>query len=209
MAPRRAAPVHNLASETLGQERTASGLRCASTFLLDQPFGCRRAIKWRLINLPKKIRDKNANYLFTHSLMFTVDWYTQTGINADVKLNDHRSIMAGIHAGDDVASWNRAAHPAAMLMVCWLSKSNNDTIYRDIDSLNGPPHSWFEGVGPGSANRWKRSCGWSRRSLPCRRRISSWRRCRKRLRPQETSERLPGRRRFQRRSRTWMDRGLG
>jgi hypothetical protein len=150
MAPRRAAPVHNLASETLGQERTASGLRCASTFLLDQPFGCRRAIKWRLINLPKKIRDKNANYLFTHSLMFTVDWYTQTGINADVKLNDHRSIMAGIHAGDDVASWNRAAHPAAMLMVCWLSKSNNDTIYRDIDSLNGPPHSWFEGVGPGA-----------------------------------------------------------
>jgi Putative beta-barrel porin-2, OmpL-like. bbp2 len=28
------------------------------------------------------------NYLFTHSLMFTVDCYTQTGINADVKLND-------------------------------------------------------------------------------------------------------------------------
>ena len=38
MGPRRAAPPHNLDGETLGQELTATGLRCASTFLLDQPF---------------------------------------------------------------------------------------------------------------------------------------------------------------------------
>jgi Putative beta-barrel porin-2, OmpL-like. bbp2 len=140
------------------------------------------------------------NYLFTHSLMFTVDCYTQTGINADIKLNDHWSVMAGIHAGDDVAPWNVAAHPTGMFMVRWVSKSNNDSIYGGIDSVNngnfkgghdnlqqsnvtwthrfneagtlltsteayyiyqfnalvggtvnnGPPHAWFEAVGPGA-----------------------------------------------------------
>jgi Putative beta-barrel porin-2, OmpL-like. bbp2 len=141
------------------------------------------------------------NYLFTHSLMFTVDCYTQTGVSADVKLNDQWSIMAGIHAGDDIAPWNAAAHPTGMLMVRWVSKGNNDSIYGGIDSINngkfkaghdnlqqsnvtwthrfndngtffttteayyiyqsqalvggtvnnGPPHTWFEGVGPGAA----------------------------------------------------------
>jgi len=76
------------------------------------------------------------NYLFTHSLMFTFDCYTQTGINANIKLNDHWSIMAGIHAGDDVAPWNGAAHPTGMFMVRWVSKSNNDSIFGGIDSIN-------------------------------------------------------------------------
>ena len=76
------------------------------------------------------------NYIFTHSLMFTVDCYTQTGINANVKLNDHWSVLAGIHAGDDVAPWNHAAHPTGMFMVRWVSKSNNDSLYGGIDSIN-------------------------------------------------------------------------
>ena len=108
--------------------------------------------------------------------------------------------MAGIHAGDDVAPWNVAAHPTGMFMVRWVSKSNNDSIYGGIDSVNngnfkdghdnlqqsnvtwthrfneagtlltsteayyiyqfnalvggtvnnGPPHAWFEAVGPGT-----------------------------------------------------------
>jgi Putative beta-barrel porin-2, OmpL-like. bbp2 len=76
------------------------------------------------------------NYLFTHSLMFTVDCYTQTGINASVKLNDQWSILAGIHAGDDIAPWNKAAHPTGMFMVRWVSKNNNDSLYGGIDSVN-------------------------------------------------------------------------
>jgi hypothetical protein len=46
--------------------------------------------------------------------MFTFDCYTQTGINAAIKLNDQWSILFGIHAGDDIAPWNGAAHPTAM-----------------------------------------------------------------------------------------------
>jgi len=58
------------------------------------------------------------NYLYTHSLMFTFDCYTQTGINAAIELNDQWSILFGIHAGDDIAHWNGAAHPTVRL---WLA----------------------------------------------------------------------------------------
>jgi len=77
------------------------------------------------------------NYLYTHSLMFTYDCYTQTGINAAIKLNDQWSILFGIHAGDDIAPWNGAAHPTGMAMARWVSASNNDSLYGGIDSLNG------------------------------------------------------------------------
>src|SRR4030095_14646911 len=76
------------------------------------------------------------NYLFTHSLMFTYDCYTQTGVNAAVKLNDSWTILGGIHAGCDVAPWNRASHPTGQFMLRWVSKSNNDTIYGGINSIN-------------------------------------------------------------------------
>ena len=36
------------------------------------------------------------NYLYTHSLMFTVDCYTQTGVSAAIKLNDQWSVLFGI-----------------------------------------------------------------------------------------------------------------
>src|SRR5258708_1422566 len=83
------------------------------------------------------------NYLFTYSLMFTFDWYTQTGITAAIKLNDQWTIMGGIHAGDDVAPWNVAAHPTGMLMVRWVSKSNNDSIFGGIDSINNGKFKGF------------------------------------------------------------------
>src|SRR5260370_2684959 len=76
------------------------------------------------------------NYLYTHSLMFTFHCYTQTGINAAIKLNDQWSILFGIHASDDITPWNGAAHPTAMAMVRWASKSNNDSLWCRIDSLN-------------------------------------------------------------------------
>src|SRR5260370_7721616 len=73
------------------------------------------------------------NYLFTYSLMFTFDCYTQTGITAAIKLNDQWTVLFGFHAGDDVTPWNVAPHPTAMLMVRWGSKSNNDSIFAATD----------------------------------------------------------------------------
>jgi hypothetical protein len=46
-------------------------------------------------------------------------------------------VLFGIHGGDDIAPWNGAAHPTAMAMARWVSKSNNDSLWGGIDSLNG------------------------------------------------------------------------
>jgi hypothetical protein len=76
------------------------------------------------------------NFLYTHSLMFTVDCYTQTGINASIKLSNQWSVQFGVHAGDDIAPWNAAAQTTGMAMLRWVSRNNNDSIWGGIDSIN-------------------------------------------------------------------------
>ncbi len=83
------------------------------------------------------------NYLVTHSLMFTYDAYTQTGINAAIKFNDTWSILVGLHSGNDVAPWTDAAHiPSLLSMIRWISQDNNDSLWGGIDSVN---NAYFKG----------------------------------------------------------------
>ncbi len=78
-----------------------------------------------------------ANYLFTHSLMFTFDAATMTGVNSAIKFNNDWTLLLGVNAGADVAPWTSAAHiPTGQAMVRWVSKSNNDSLWGGIDSVN-------------------------------------------------------------------------
>jgi len=45
------------------------------------------------------------NYTYSHSLLYTFDCYTQTGINTTTKLNNHWMIQVGVSPGCDVAPW--------------------------------------------------------------------------------------------------------
>ena len=45
------------------------------------------------------------NYTYSHSLLYTFDCYTQTGINTTTKLNSHWMVQVGLSAGCDVAPW--------------------------------------------------------------------------------------------------------
>ena len=47
------------------------------------------------------------NYTYSHSLTYTFDCYTQTGINVTTKLNNHWLFQIGFSAGCDVAPWTR------------------------------------------------------------------------------------------------------
>jgi hypothetical protein len=77
------------------------------------------------------------NYLFTHSLMFTYDAYTMTGVNTAIKFNDQWTILLGIHAGDDIAIWNRAEHfPTGQAILRWVSKNNNNSLWGGVTSVN-------------------------------------------------------------------------
>lgn len=77
------------------------------------------------------------NFLVTHSIMFTYDAYTQTGVNAAIKLNDMWTILLGVHNGNDVAPGNKAAHfPTFQALVRWVSYDNNDSLWGGINSIN-------------------------------------------------------------------------
>ena len=77
------------------------------------------------------------NYLTTHSLMFTFDAATQTGVNAAIKLNDTWTVQLGIVSGDDVTPWVDAATvPTFQALVRWVSLDNNDSLWGGINSLN-------------------------------------------------------------------------
>ena len=76
------------------------------------------------------------NFLWTHSQMFTVDCYTQTGLLNTIKLNDNWTVQAGISAGADIAPWDKAAIPTGLFLARWVSKNNNDSIYGGLNSIN-------------------------------------------------------------------------
>ncbi len=83
------------------------------------------------------------NYLFSHSLMNNYDASGMTGINATFMLNTQWTILLGVHAGDDVAPWDRAAHiPTGQALVRWVSEDNDDSLWGGIDSIN---HGRFKG----------------------------------------------------------------
>lgn len=78
------------------------------------------------------------NLLVTHSLMFTFDAYTQTGVNAAIKLNDTWSIQFGLNSGNDVATWSNAAStPTLLAMLRWVSDDNNNSLWGGVNSFNG------------------------------------------------------------------------
>jgi hypothetical protein len=76
------------------------------------------------------------NYMGTHSLLFTFDTYTQTGIMATFMLNKQWMVQAALHAGTDMAPWYRGAIPTGMFGVRWVSRDNNDSIYLVLNDIN-------------------------------------------------------------------------
>ena len=49
------------------------------------------------------------NYLGSHSLLFTYDTYTQTGVMFSFQINKRNMVQGAIHAGTDMAPWYAGA----------------------------------------------------------------------------------------------------
>jgi len=84
------------------------------------------------------------NYLGTHSILFTFDTYTQTGIMGTLMLNKQWTIQGGVHAGTDMAPWYKGATPTGMLGVRWVSLANNDSVYLVLNSINDAKFQRFK-----------------------------------------------------------------
>jgi hypothetical protein len=84
------------------------------------------------------------NYLGTHSILFTHDIYTQTGVMATVMLNPQWTVQAAIHAGADMAPWYAGAIPTGMFGVRWVSRDNNDSFYTVLNAINNAEFQYFD-----------------------------------------------------------------
>lgn len=76
------------------------------------------------------------NYLLTHSILYTVDAYTNMGIITTTKLNDQWTLQLGVHGGDDSALWDTTSRVSLQGCVRWVSKSNDDMLYPCVESYN-------------------------------------------------------------------------
>jgi putative OmpL-like beta-barrel porin-2 len=84
------------------------------------------------------------NFLGSHSLLFTFDTYTQTGILNTFLINDNWMVQGGIHAGTDMAPWYQGATPTGMFGVRWVSNDNKDSIYTDLNAINNAKFRYFK-----------------------------------------------------------------
>jgi hypothetical protein len=87
------------------------------------------------------------NYMGTHSILFTFDTYTQTGVMATTMLNKYWTVQACINAGNDMAPWYKGAVPCGMFGIRWVSKDNNDSIYAVLNQIDTARFRHFEQYG--------------------------------------------------------------
>ena len=83
------------------------------------------------------------NFMGTHSLLFTFDTYTQTGLMVTTMLDKQWSVQAGIHAGTDMAPWYEGAVPTGMAGVRWVSLDNGDSVYLVLNAINNAKFQRF------------------------------------------------------------------
>jgi putative OmpL-like beta-barrel porin-2 len=83
------------------------------------------------------------NFMGSHSLLFTFDTYTQTGLMVTTMLDRQWSVQAGIHAGTDMAPWYQGAVPTGMAGVRWVSLDNDDSAYLVLNAINNAKFQRF------------------------------------------------------------------
>jgi hypothetical protein len=81
------------------------------------------------------------NYLYTHSLMYTYDPYTFTGVQFITALNDQWSLTVGAHAGNDMAPWTTSSQANGEILLKWVSKDGKNSLYGGLDSIG---HGFYQ-----------------------------------------------------------------
>ncbi len=82
------------------------------------------------------------NYMFSHSLLYVVDPFTDTGAIATVKLNDQWTVQGEISASHDVAPWTSDAKPSFTGCVDYTTKSVDDNFYLCANGINNGTYAY-------------------------------------------------------------------
>lgn len=82
------------------------------------------------------------NYMFSHSLLYSVDPFTDTGALATIQVNDQWVVQAGISASHDVAPWTPDAKPSFMGCVDYTSKDVANNVYLCANGINDGEYAY-------------------------------------------------------------------
>jgi hypothetical protein len=87
------------------------------------------------------------NYMGSHSILFTYDTYTQTGVMLTQKLNDQWQVQAVVHSGTDMAPWYKGSLFSGAAGVRWVALDNNNAVYAWLNSINSAEFRHFQQYG--------------------------------------------------------------
>jgi len=73
------------------------------------------------------------NYIYSHSVTFSYDPYTFTGVNTVTKLSKEWTVELGLHFGNDMAPWVNSAQLNGLAMIQW--KNDKDGFYGGLNSI--------------------------------------------------------------------------
>jgi hypothetical protein len=83
------------------------------------------------------------NYTYSHSLTYTYDCYTQSGINTTTKLTDHWMFQAGVSAGCEAVPWTQPdAKPTFNTCLAYSARQDYDNIYFCANSINDGKYAY-------------------------------------------------------------------
>ncbi|MGD1093625.1 MAG: TonB-dependent receptor [Bryobacteraceae bacterium] len=82
------------------------------------------------------------NYVYTHSLLYAIDPFTDTGILGTVRINDRWLVQLGITASHDVAPWTQDAKPSATACVSYTFNHGNDNLYPCANGINNGRYAY-------------------------------------------------------------------
>ena len=82
------------------------------------------------------------NYTYSHSLLYSIDPYTQEGAIASIKLNDHWLLQAGISDGNDVALWTPDAKVTGTFCADYTWHRGGDALYTCANSFNSGKYAY-------------------------------------------------------------------
>ena len=82
------------------------------------------------------------NYMFSHSLLYSVDPFTDTGALASIQMTGQTLLQLGITASHDVAPWTPDAKPSATVCVSHTTKSVNNNFYLCANGINDGKYAY-------------------------------------------------------------------
>ena len=82
------------------------------------------------------------NYNMTHSLLYSIDPFTDTGVIATLKLNRQWIVQLGLSAGHDVAPWSDDRKASGIACLNYSTTSNKDNFYLCANGINDGKYAY-------------------------------------------------------------------